>query len=88
MGLGEFHLLMSFMEAIGYIMEGRGLADLWSQVYAKASVVHMQTGHSYARALRAHFLTQEALLQLLFSHLKEPSRYARDTNFACRIHEK
>lgn len=47
---------------------GSGLDTLWEQVYAKASVVHMVSGHAYARALRAHFLTQKALGTILLQH--------------------
>ncbi|ELU13381.1 hypothetical protein CAPTEDRAFT_209293 [Capitella teleta] len=41
--LGGFHLLMSFMGSVGYIMGGSGLEVLWESVYAPASVVHMMT---------------------------------------------
>ncbi|XP_028418322.1 uncharacterized protein LOC114543611 [Dendronephthya gigantea] len=60
--LGGFHLLMSFMGAVGYIMGGSGLKELWSLIYAVDSVEKMLNGHAYARALRAHFLTQLALI--------------------------
>ncbi|KAE8749717.1 hypothetical protein FOCC_FOCC003457 [Frankliniella occidentalis] len=63
--LGGFHLLMSFMGSIGSIMEESGLADLWAQVYAPASVPAMLGGKAYARALRALLLTQTALGMLL-----------------------
>ena len=63
--LGGFHLLMSFMGAIGYIMSGSGLQELWESVYAKNSVVQI-SGHAYNRALRAYFLTQQALASILF----------------------
>ena len=63
-----FHLLMSFLGTIGFIMAGSGLEELWSTVYAKALVVQMLTGHNYARAMRAHFMTQQALVVLLFEH--------------------
>lgn len=63
--LGGFHLLMSFLGAIGYMMSGSGLEELWCLVYARNSVIHMISGHAYARALRAHFLTQRALLYTL-----------------------
>lgn len=59
--LGGFHLLMSFLGAIGAIMAGSGHEGLWETVYAKNSVAHMMTGHAYARSLRAHFLTQLTL---------------------------
>ena len=64
--LGGFHLLMSFMGSMGNIMAGSGLEELWESVYAKGSVVHMMSGHAYSRALRAHFLTQAALGEVLF----------------------
>ena len=59
--LGGFHLLMSFMGAVGNIMGGSGLKELWSLIYAVDSVEKMLNGHAYGRALRAHFLTQLAL---------------------------
>ena len=62
--LGGFHLLMSYMGAVGHIMSGSGLEYLWSTVCAKSSVTHMMSGHAYARALRAHYLTQEALAKI------------------------
>jgi hypothetical protein len=67
--LGGFHLLMSYMGSIGYIMGGSGLADLWETVYAPNTVTHMMTGHAYARALRAHLLTSVAIMSNL---LKAP----------------
>lgn len=60
-GLGGFHLLMSFMGAVGYIMGKIGLNDLWSFIYANESIGRMLTGQAYSRALRAHYLTQSAL---------------------------
>ena len=63
--LGGFHWLMSLMGAVGSIMAGSGLEKLWSTVHASSSVSHMVTGHAYSRALRAHFLTQEALATIL-----------------------
>ncbi|ELU14070.1 hypothetical protein CAPTEDRAFT_196673 [Capitella teleta] len=39
--LGGFHILMSFMGSVGYIMGGSRLEVLWESVYAPASVVHM-----------------------------------------------
>ena len=60
--LGGFHLLMSFMGAVGYIMGMSGLKELWSLIYA---VDKMLNGHAYARALRAHFLTQLAFIIII-----------------------
>ena len=55
--LGGFHLLMSYLGSIGYIMEGSGISELWSTVHGSSSVPHMLSGHAYARAVRAHMLT-------------------------------
>lgn len=66
--LGGFHLLMSFMGAVGKIMAGSGLEELWGTVFAQSSVCHMLTGHAYPRALRANFLTQEAMTIILLEH--------------------
>ena len=53
---------MSYMGAIGAIMGGSGLAELWETVYAPNTVLDMTKGHAYARALRAHLLTAAALV--------------------------
>lgn len=58
-------MLMSYMGSIGYIMAGSGLEALWETVYAPNTVVHMLTGHAYARALRAHLLTSAAIVSLI-----------------------
>jgi hypothetical protein len=50
---------------IGSIMAGSGIEELWSTVYASNSVIQMMTGHAYARALRAHSLTQLALAVII-----------------------
>uniref|UniRef100_A0A1B0CSS6 Uncharacterized protein n=1 Tax=Lutzomyia longipalpis TaxID=7200 RepID=A0A1B0CSS6_LUTLO len=64
--LGGFHLLMSFIGAVGYVMTGSGIEDMWAQVYASNTIPHMITGHAYSRSLRAHFLGQMALAKLIF----------------------
>ncbi|ELU04096.1 hypothetical protein CAPTEDRAFT_187549 [Capitella teleta] len=46
--LDGFHLLVSFMGSVGYIMGGSGLEVLWESVYAPASVVHMMTEYDVA----------------------------------------
>jgi len=62
--LGGFHLLMSFLSAIGHIMEGSGLEELYNTVYAKNSVQQIMNGKAYSRAVRALFLVEEALVTL------------------------
>ncbi|KAK3917801.1 Protein lin-54-like protein [Frankliniella fusca] len=67
--LGGFHLLMSFMGCIGHLMSGSGLEDLWATVFAKNSVQHMCSGKAYSRAVRAHFLTQAAILSFVLNQV-------------------
>lgn len=69
--LGGFHLIMSYLGSIGHVMLGSGLEDAWGEVYAKASVTHMISGHAYARSVRAHFLTQTAIGILLLKDIPE-----------------
>ena len=69
--LGGFHTLMSFLGSIGKIMEGSGLEDLFSEVYAENSVAHIFSGKAIARAIRAHILAQSVLNTLLLVDVKE-----------------
>lgn len=66
--LGGFHLLMSFLGTIGYVMNGSGIEELLSTVYASNSIVHILSGHSYSRSIRAFFLVQEAITHLALQH--------------------
>lgn len=59
--LGGFHLLMSYLGAIGYVMSGSGIEELWATVYAADSVKKMLTGHAFSRSMRAHILTFTAI---------------------------
>lgn len=61
--LGGFHLLMSFLGTIGSIMGGSGLKELFATIYAENSIDKMMSGRAYARAVRAHTLSQLALAQ-------------------------
>ncbi|KAF4531292.1 hypothetical protein B566_EDAN016861 [Ephemera danica] len=54
--LGGFHFLMSFLGAIGYIMAGSGIEELFSTVYATNSVQHIP-----------HLLASEALIRTIFN---------------------
>lgn len=59
--LGGFHMLMSYFGAVGFIMDGSGLEELLSTVYAPQSVKNLLSGHAFARALRAHILVFTAI---------------------------
>lgn len=61
MCLGDFHLLISFMDAIGYVMDGSGLQDIFSTIYVIQSIEKMLTGHAYSKAVRGHILVHLTL---------------------------
>ena len=70
---------MSFMGAIGYIMNGSGLDAPRKQfMQTQLYVHHMLNGH-IARALRAYFLTSAALTTLLLTetHLEDVDQLRR-----------
>lgn len=72
--LGGFHTAMSFMGAIGFIMRGSGIEELWSTVYAPHSVEHMLTWHAYSRALRTHLIAVAALTSLISDNHSDPGK--------------
>lgn len=49
--LGGFHLLMSFLGSIGYVMSESGLQDLFKTIYAENSIEKMMTGHTYSELI-------------------------------------
>lgn len=59
--LGGFHMKMSFLGCIGYLMTGSGLQETLEQVYAPNSVVKMLNGKAIARSTRGHLLLYAAL---------------------------
>ena len=52
-------------------MEGSGLEDVFSLVYAEHTVIHMMSGKALSRSLRAHFLVQSSLVTLMISALAD-----------------
>lgn len=67
--LGGFHLLMSFLGGIGYIMAGSGPKEVLSIIFAPNSVDKILLGHAYSRAVRAHTLLQVALSQIILKEI-------------------
>ena len=63
--LGTFHLQMSFLGSIGYLMAGSGLQEALELVFAPNAVIHMLSGKAYDRAVRGHLLVDAALNALL-----------------------
>ena len=71
--LGSFHLLMSFMGTIGYIMQGSGLSTILGKVYAEKTVEKILGGHTYSRSIRAFLLINTALGDHLLKSIKQSS---------------
>jgi len=67
--LGGFHLLMSYLGSIGYIMADSGLKEIMSVIFAPNSVDKILLGHAYSRAVRAHTLIQITLSQIIFKEI-------------------
>ena len=65
--LGGFHTQMSFLGAVGSIMDGSGLKEMLTQVYAEGSVDKMLSGKAVARAVRSHLLIDSALNMIVTS---------------------
>lgn len=59
--LGGFHMKMSYLGCIGYLMSGSGLQEVIEQIYAPNSVIKMLNGKAIARSIRAHLLLYAAL---------------------------
>ena len=71
--LGGFHTLMSFMGSLGHIMRGSGIEEALLLLYGENTIEHVLSGKAYAKAVRAHFLIQSALVQLLIHYLATPA---------------
>ena len=64
--LGDFHKVLSYLAAIGYIMRGSGLEVLLEKEFSATVVKDILNGKSYRRGIRAHNLAATALkLKLL-----------------------
>lgn len=63
--LGGFHLLMSYLGAVGFIMQGSGIKEILSVIYAPNSIDKMLNGHAYSRAVRGHTLLHLALAMII-----------------------
>jgi len=68
--LGGFHLLMSYLGAIGYLMSGSGLKELLSTIYAPLSVEKIMQGHAFARAVRGHLLATSSLATVILESVQ------------------
>lgn len=67
--LEGFHLAMSFLGCIEYVMASSGLEDCCSLIYASGSVEKMLCGKAYARAIRYHSLIRLALATFVMKEI-------------------
>lgn len=54
--LGGFHLVMSFLGSMGFIMDGSGLKEAFSVIYAQNSAEKALAGHAYNEPSEVTFL--------------------------------
>lgn len=66
--LGAFHMEMSFLGSIGYLMAGSGLQEVLEVVYASNTMGHMLSGKAVSRAVRGHLLVNAALNAMLLAN--------------------
>ena len=71
--LGGLHTLMNFCGVIGTHIKSSGLPDAWveSKMIGPKTAEQVLSGHSYARAIRAHKLTLQALWEILLPQIIE-----------------
>ena len=73
--LGDFHRSMSFLGAIGHLMEGSGLSSVVELIYPELTVPRILNGKEVSRATRAHFVIYETLMGLMLSKQLEKFEY-------------
>ena len=66
---GAFHMHMSFLCSIGYLMHDSGLKETLETIYAPNAVIHMLNGKAVSRAVRGHFIVDPALNVLVLSRV-------------------
>lgn len=69
--MGGLHIAMNYLKAIGQHMKDSGLAEIWieSGVLSAASVNKVLEGKAYAKGMRVHKLTYQALWRILLPRL-------------------
>ena len=72
--LGLFHVELSFLGAVGTLMEGSGLQEALEQIIAKNSVPQVLSGKAQERAFRAHMLAATALNRIILKMVLYPTQ--------------
>lgn len=81
--MGGLHIAMNFLKVIGQHMNGSGLSEMWleSNLMAEGSISKVFEGKAYAKAMRAHKLTFQAIWKLISPHLGEILKFKSITVF-------
>lgn len=71
--MGGLHLANNYIKAIGQHMIKTGLAEIWleSGILAEGAIAKVLNGTDYAKAMRAHKLTYQALWRILIPKFME-----------------
>ena len=90
--LGGFHTLKSFLGSVGTSMKGSGLSECMQMVYGENTMIHILSGKSISRSLRAHFLVQSALMlnviaNIIQEKLISKKRFSCNQGFLWFLHQ-
>ena len=80
--LGSFQTLMNVLGAIGTLMQGTGLANIFEEIFGENAVKLIMTEESVQRAFRGHLLPEKCFSRCMCRNLY--LIVSRRTNF--RIH--
>ena len=69
--LGSFHTFMNLLGAIGTLMNGSGLNDIFDTIYGDNAVVHMMSGKAVQRTFRGHLLVGRCLTKQIIAKVIE-----------------
>lgn len=63
--IGGFYTGMSYSGSMGTIMDGSGLKEGFSQIFAENSAEKALTGHAWSHCFRGHVIVQSALMNIV-----------------------
>ena len=63
--VGGFYTLMSFVGAVGFLMNGSGLKEVFESIVASDTVSHLLSGNAVFQAQGAHTIVEAALQSIL-----------------------
>lgn len=79
--LGGFHVALSFLIAIGKLMQGSGLKEALSQIYGPNSIKTILNGHAYSHAVWGHSLVHLVLMEKILNEFEyEPDELGEVRN--------